>query len=78
MIISASELKDDELPVNKIVCGNVLEVLKKFPSNSVDCIITSPPYWGLRFYGNDANTIWGGDPNCEHEWEFEKIERRKV
>lgn len=26
----------------------------------------------MRFYGEQANTIWGGDPNCEHEWEFEK------
>lgn len=25
--------------------------LKTLPSSSVDCIITSPPYWGLRDYG---------------------------
>ncbi|MCD6590887.1 MAG: hypothetical protein J7K72_02855 [Candidatus Aenigmarchaeota archaeon] len=73
MIIYESELKKGELPINKIVQGDVLRVLKKFPDNSVDCIITSPPYWGLRFYGEQANTIWGGDPNCEHEWEFEEV-----
>ncbi len=33
--------------INKIHQGNTLEVLKKLPSNSVDTIITSPPYWGL-------------------------------
>lgn len=33
----------------------------------VNCVITSPPYWGLRDYGIRA-TIWGGDPECSHEW----------
>ncbi|MCD6100869.1 MAG: hypothetical protein J7K33_09855 [Candidatus Marinimicrobia bacterium] len=37
MIISEDELKPGELPVNKIVHGDALTVLKKFPSNSVDC-----------------------------------------
>jgi len=33
--------------INKIICGNTLEILKKMPDNFVDVIITSPPYWGL-------------------------------
>lgn len=39
--------------VNKILNGNSLELLKKIPDNSIDCCITSPPYWGLRDYGHD-------------------------
>jgi len=35
---------------NKIICGDCLEELKKIPDNSVDCIITSPPYWSCRSY----------------------------
>ena len=31
--------------------GNCLDVLKTLPSESVNCCITSPPYWGLRDYG---------------------------
>ncbi|MCD6123995.1 site-specific DNA-methyltransferase [bacterium] len=31
--------------------GHVLDVLKNLPDESVDCIITSPPYWNLRDYG---------------------------
>jgi len=34
----------------KIYIGNCLEVLKILADESVDCIITSPPYWGLRSY----------------------------
>jgi len=36
---------------NKIICGDVLEELRKFPDNCIDTIITSPPYWRLRDYG---------------------------
>lgn len=39
------------MEVNKIIQGDCLEVLKTLESESVDCCITSPPYWGLRDYG---------------------------
>ena len=39
------------LPINEIICGDALEVLKTFPDESIDCVVTSPPYWGLRDYG---------------------------
>lgn len=31
--------------------GDCLDVLATMPSDSVDCVVTSPPYWGLRDYG---------------------------
>jgi DNA modification methylase len=37
-------------PVNQIVCCDVMELLRSLPSNSIHCIVTSPPYWGLRDY----------------------------
>ena len=103
--------------------GNVLDELKKIPDETVDCVISSPPYYGLRDYSGvasysgenkdelvkiannelqkhrkkvvdhqkdryyltdpmfdkkdkkwhislkyDLSEIWGGDPECEHEW----------
>jgi len=36
---------------NKIIQGDALEVLKTLPDESIDCCVTSPPYWGLRDYG---------------------------
>ena len=59
--------------LNKIHCGNAYELLKQMPSESVDCVITSPPYYGLRDYGSGADTVFGGDPNCEHEWSEGKM-----
>lgn len=42
--------KYQELPLNKIICGDAVEVMKKFPSNSVDIVVTSPPYDEIRDY----------------------------
>jgi DNA modification methylase len=33
--------------------GDSLEVIKDMDDESIDCVITSPPYWGLRDYGHD-------------------------
>lgn len=40
-----------EIPYNQILNIDALEGLKTLPDESVNCIITSPPYWGLRDYG---------------------------
>jgi site-specific DNA-methyltransferase (adenine-specific) len=36
----------------KIIQGNVLDALLWLPDESVQCVVTSPPYWGLRDYGH--------------------------
>jgi DNA modification methylase len=38
----------------QILIGDVRDHLKSMPSESVDCVVTSPPYWGLRDYGVDG------------------------
>jgi len=35
----------------KILIGDVREQLRGLPADHVDCVVTSPPYWGLRDYG---------------------------
>jgi len=42
--------------------------MDELPDESIDCILTSCPYWSLRDYGEDVKEIWGGDSDCEHEW----------
>lgn len=37
-----------------IIVGDVVSKLKSLPSASVQCCVTSPPYWGLRDYGVDG------------------------
>lgn len=45
-----------------ILQGCCLTELQKLPSDSVDCVVTSPPYWGLRDYGVPP-TAW---PDCSY------------
>ena len=48
----------------KILQGNCLHTLSQLPEKSINTVVTSPPYWGLRDYGTGE---WeGGDPNCPH------------
>ena len=41
---------EEKLPLNKIICGDAVEIMKKIPSNSVDIVVTSPPYDSVRDY----------------------------
>lgn len=48
----------------RILLGDCRESLRTLPDASVQCCVTSPPYWGLRDYGTAS---WeGGDPACDH------------
>jgi site-specific DNA-methyltransferase (adenine-specific) len=55
--------------------GHVLDVLEILPDESVDCVMTSPPYWGLRAYHTEPQ-IWGGDPDCVHGWQSATLPAR--
>lgn len=47
----ASEIvAGDTGSISKIIVGDSLEVLPTLPAESVQCCVTSPPYWGLRDY----------------------------
>jgi len=53
--------------INTLILGHALNVLPQLPAESVNCVVTSPPYWSLRDYGVDP-VIWDGDKNCKHIW----------
>lgn len=44
--------------------GDAVESLRQLPDASVQCCVTSPPFFGLRDYG--TGTWVGGDPECQH------------
>lgn len=58
---------------NVIYVGHVLDVLRKIPSESIDAILFSPPYYGKRDYTSNEGIrvvpeiIWDGDPDCKHD-----------
>ena len=63
------------MELNKILQGDCLDVLKTLPDKSVNCCVTSPPYYGLRDYG--TGTWVGGDPNCNH-YRASKLSKTKT
>ena len=40
-----------------LMIGDCRKRLKEIPDESVHCIVTSPPYWGLRTYGGESDMI---------------------
>ena len=42
------------METDRIYCGDALTVLKTLPDSSVNCCVTSPPYYALRDYGVDG------------------------
>jgi len=52
--------------------GDALERLWEMPEASVQCVVTSPPYWGQRDYGT---AVWeGGDADCDHAGVIKQVE----
>ncbi len=42
------------IEMDKIYCGDSLQVLQTLPENAVDCCVTSPPYYAFGNYGADG------------------------
>lgn len=56
------------MPTWEVREGHVLELLGAMLAESVQCVVTSPPYWGLRDYGLSPQ-VWGGArEGCKHRW----------
>jgi DNA modification methylase len=51
-----------------VLCADVLEGLAAIRPGSAQCVVTSPPYYGLRSYSGVPPRAWGGDPEHAHEW----------
>lgn len=61
---------------NRIYNENCLDTLSRMPDSFLDCVVTSPPYYGLRSYGTEPQ-IWGGNELCDHVW-GEQIKNPKL
>ena len=51
--VAADLLKEGKISkklLNSVICGDVVEVMKRIPDRSIDMVMTSPPYDGIRDY----------------------------
>ncbi len=58
--------KNYNLPIDKILCGDNLELIQKLPNRSAQLVITSPPYFQQRDYGAGM----GNEENVEQYTEI--------
>jgi DNA modification methylase len=57
------------IELDKIYCMDAREGLKLIPDNSIDSVITSSPYWGLRDYKTKP-LIWDAENGCDHSFDI--------
>ncbi len=63
-VVSLPKIKTEikqykKLPLNEIICGDAVEVMRTMPPDSVDLVITSPPYDNLRNYNGYSFNLDG-------------------
>ena len=56
--------QDNHITLYNKSCLDMSEV----PDETIQCVVTSPPYWGLRKYPGEQELVWGGTEDCEHRW----------
>lgn len=54
-----------ELPRRQMLIGDALERLRELPDGQIDCVVTSPPYFALRDYGQPGQL--GSEPTID-DW----------
>lgn len=47
-----------------LIHGHVLDSLETMPKGSVQCVVTSTPYWGLRIYKEPHSSNWADGAQC--------------
>lgn len=52
-------VRKSSLPLNQIICGDNCDVLCTLPKDSIDLVVTSPPYDDLRTYGGHSWDFYG-------------------
>jgi hypothetical protein len=63
-----------------IVCGDAHKLIQRLPAQSIDCVVTSTPYWAVRLYGTPQNVRWADGETCPfgHEQTPEGFVRHSV
>lgn len=63
-----------------VVCGDAHKLIQRLPDESIDCVVTSTPYWAVRLYGTPQNVKWADGEDCPfgHEQTPEGFIRHSV
>lgn len=51
---------------SSLLRGHVLDRVRQIPDNSIQCVVTSTPYWGLRIYKDPSFVRWADGEECPY------------
>lgn len=84
-LISEATTEQSDQPISLpstwgLVQGQALDCIKRIPAKSVQCVVTSTPYWGLRIYKESSFVKWGDGDFCPfgHEQTPEAFSRHTI
>ena len=65
-----NESEKKKLTLDEIICGDNVETMAGFPADSIDLVVTSPPYDNLRTYGTngDMSELWNFEALAAQLW----------
>ena len=61
----------------RLTCGDALRYLPSIPDESIDCVVTSPPYWGFKAHNGGASTF-GNEPTMDEYLATSRILIRQI
>lgn len=68
-VTSRSEAEPDTTPNPEgwqVRLGSALDLIKQVPPGSVNCVVTSTPYWGMRVYEDTQAVVWADGEICPY------------
>ncbi|TDQ83075.1 site-specific DNA-methyltransferase (cytosine-N4-specific) [Dongia mobilis] len=77
---TVEKLKPSPISLGQVVCGDAHKLIPSLDDESIDCVVTSSPYWAVRIYGTPKNVEWADGEICPygHEQTPEAFIRHSV
>lgn len=59
-----TQARSESLQIDDLICGDAVELLQQLPTQSIDCVVTSTPYWAMRVYDTVYPRSWADGEHC--------------
>lgn len=63
---SVEKLRPHNIALNQVICGDAHKLIPSLTDGSVDCVVTSTPYWAVRIYGTPKPVEWADGELCPY------------
>jgi DNA modification methylase len=60
------QLRPHSIALNQVICGDAHKLIPSLDDGSIDCVVTSTPYWAVRIYGTPKLVEWADGEICPY------------